>query len=169
MQGDRLYSELFNELYQFNLESRRWFPLAIRPTPAKKGAKAEAGGEGPAAAGGGGDGGDAQAAGGGEQQAPAGVERQQAAAVAGGDGGQQQGDGLPPGVSPEMHAMLQKMLADKGSVLHGAAAKIQANFRGYRVRQVGGRPRVCVPTAAWRGVACTQHLLAKPLWRQQSQ
>ena len=29
-QGDRLYSELFNELFQFNLETRRWFPLALR-------------------------------------------------------------------------------------------------------------------------------------------
>ncbi|KAL4432778.1 hypothetical protein ABPG77_008104 [Micractinium sp. CCAP 211/92] len=54
--GDRLYSELFNELYQFNMESRRWFP---------------------------------------------------------------------------------RMLADKGGALHAAAARIQANYRGYRVRQVG--------------------------------
>lgn len=28
--GDRVYSELHNELYQFNLETRRWFPLGLR-------------------------------------------------------------------------------------------------------------------------------------------
>jgi hypothetical protein len=96
LQGDRLYSELFNELYSFNLESRRWFPLGLRPPKKPKG---------------------------------------DAAAIA-----EPAGDSsnhLPPGVSPEMHAMLQKMVADRGGVVHGAAAKIQANFRGFRVRQVG--------------------------------
>lgn len=29
--GDKLYSELFNEAYQFNMASRRWFPVTIRP------------------------------------------------------------------------------------------------------------------------------------------
>ncbi|KFM23343.1 Kelch domain-containing protein 4 [Auxenochlorella protothecoides] len=28
---DRVYSELFNEAYQFDLETRRWFPLAVTP------------------------------------------------------------------------------------------------------------------------------------------
>lgn len=28
--GDRVYSELHNELYQFNHETRRWFPLGLR-------------------------------------------------------------------------------------------------------------------------------------------
>lgn len=33
--GDRLYSELHDELYQFAFASRRWFPLALRaPRPA---------------------------------------------------------------------------------------------------------------------------------------
>lgn len=33
--GDRVYSELFNELYQFDLVKRRWFPLALRPKKKK--------------------------------------------------------------------------------------------------------------------------------------
>lgn len=122
-QGDRLYSELFNELYQFNLDSRRWFPVALRPP--KKTAKAEAASEAEAAASSSGDGGAAP--------------DQQATAAATTAAQQQQGqEGLPAGVSPEMHAMLQRMLADKGGALHSAAARIQANFRGYRVRQVCG-------------------------------
>lgn len=127
-QGDRLYSELFNELYQFNLDNRRWFPVALRP-PKKSKAEQEAA----AAA--------EQAQQGQEQQA-----EQQAtsnggssSAAAGGTADQQQqqqGSELPPGVRPELHAMLQRMLAEKGGALHAAAARIQANYRGYRVRQV---------------------------------
>ena len=38
---NRVYSELFNELYQLNLESRRWYPMALRPPAKKKGAEEE--------------------------------------------------------------------------------------------------------------------------------
>ena len=37
--GDKLYSELHDELYQFSFTSRRWFPLALR---ARRGAAAQA-------------------------------------------------------------------------------------------------------------------------------
>lgn len=37
--GDKLYSELHDELYQFSFASRRWFPLALR---ARRGAAAQA-------------------------------------------------------------------------------------------------------------------------------
>lgn len=124
-QGDRLFSELFNELYQFNLDTRRWYPVALRPPKKSKAeqeaaAAAEQAQEQQAADNGSSDG---AAAGGTADQ------RQQ----------QQQGGELPPGVSPEMHAKLQRMLAEKGGALHAAAARIQANYRGYRVRQVGRR------------------------------
>lgn len=92
--GDKLYSELFNELYQFNLDSRRWFPLALRPAPKPKA--------------------DADAAAAAAAEAP-----------------------LPLGVSPEMHAALAAAMADTGSALHRAAARIQAQYRGYVVRKVG--------------------------------
>lgn len=29
--GDKMYSELFNEAYQFNMSSRRWFPVLVKP------------------------------------------------------------------------------------------------------------------------------------------
>ena len=40
--GDRLFSENHDELYQFNLESRRWFPVSMR-APAKAKAAAQVG------------------------------------------------------------------------------------------------------------------------------
>jgi hypothetical protein len=41
----------------------------------------------------------------------------------------------PAALSPEVHAMLTNLLKDKASLVHHAAARIQANFRGYRVRR----------------------------------
>lgn len=32
LQGDRLFSQAHDELYQFNFEKQRWGPLALRPT-----------------------------------------------------------------------------------------------------------------------------------------
>lgn len=34
-QGDKMYSELFNEAYQFNMNSRRWFPVTVKPPKSK--------------------------------------------------------------------------------------------------------------------------------------
>lgn len=34
--GDRVYSEQHNELYQYNLELKRWFPVALRVCSAPK-------------------------------------------------------------------------------------------------------------------------------------
>jgi N-acetylneuraminic acid mutarotase len=34
--GDKLYSELYNEAYQFNMTSKRWFPLTMRSTARPK-------------------------------------------------------------------------------------------------------------------------------------
>lgn len=87
--------------------------MAIRP-PKKSKAEQEAAAAAEAEGG--------SSSGGGPDQQQAGAAQQQAA--------------LPPGVTPEMQAMLQRMLADKGGALHAAAARIQANYRGYRVRQV---------------------------------
>jgi hypothetical protein len=149
LQGDRLFSELFNELYQFSLESRRWFPVALRPS--KKQQQANKQQDAPEAAAGAGAGAAAGelpsggSGGGGDGSGEAEQRRQQQDGSQGpaqGDGAGSSG-GLPAGVSPEMHALLQKMMADKGGALHSAASRIQANFRGYRVRQVGGRAGRC--------------------------
>lgn len=34
-QGDKMYSELFNEAYQFNMNSQRWFPVTVKPPKTK--------------------------------------------------------------------------------------------------------------------------------------
>lgn len=39
--GDKMYSELFNEAYQFNMNSRRWFPVSVRPPKQKNTTKEE--------------------------------------------------------------------------------------------------------------------------------
>lgn len=49
--GDVLVSEFYNELFTFQLESRRWFPLALKPLQ-KKGKKQEQEGEAATEAGG---------------------------------------------------------------------------------------------------------------------
>ena len=40
--GDRVYSQNFDEMYQFNMEPhlRRWFPVTLRATAKAKGAAA---------------------------------------------------------------------------------------------------------------------------------
>ncbi|RMZ55199.1 hypothetical protein APUTEX25_005477, partial [Auxenochlorella protothecoides] len=43
---DRVYSELFNEAYQFDLETRRWFPLAVRAPRGKRAGAAAGGADG---------------------------------------------------------------------------------------------------------------------------
>ena len=43
--GDKMYSELFNEAYQFNMNSKRWFPVSVRP-PKVKGSNGPGDGDG---------------------------------------------------------------------------------------------------------------------------
>lgn len=122
--GDRLYSELFNEAYQFNMASRRWFPLAMKPP--KKTAAAAA-----------------------EEEEGAGEE-------------------LPPGVSPEMHAVLMRMKADKDSPLNRAATRIQAAFRGHMVRsalkayRLGGQVSELLYSPATYGIDLSAKDMIKP-------
>lgn len=115
---DKLYSESFNELYQFNLETRRWFPLALRPPKKQKA-----------------DGAQHQQAQQQQQQGGDAADSGASTSTAAGGPQQQEPAALPPGVSPELHALLQRMAVDKGSALQRAATRIQSNFRGYRVRK----------------------------------
>ncbi|KAK9845440.1 hypothetical protein WJX81_006475 [Elliptochloris bilobata] len=73
--GDKLFSEMHNELYQFSFASRRWFPLALR---ARRGL----------------------------QQADKAADK-----------------------------FLERGGFERGSALHRAAVRIQANYRGYAVRK----------------------------------
>jgi hypothetical protein len=127
LQGDKLYSELFNELYQFNFDSRRWFPMVVRP-PRKQQPSAKQEAAGAEASGSGGE-------------APAADQQQDSSSggAAAACGEQQQGQQEPPpGVSLEMNAILHQAMNDKNSVFFKAAVRIQARFRGYTVRKVRG-------------------------------
>lgn len=132
-QGDKLYSELFNELYQFNFESRRWFPMVVRPPRKQQQQQAAApdGASSEAAAAAGGQAQDGSSGGGG--------------AAAAGEGRGQQAGALPAGVSQEMQEILQRAMADTNSPFHKAAVRIQSRYRGYVVRKV--RP-------GWSGWMC---------------
>ena len=43
-QGDKMYSTLHGDMYLFNMDTSRWFPLAVR-VPRKKGADGAAPGQ----------------------------------------------------------------------------------------------------------------------------
>ncbi|KAL4853408.1 Kelch domain-containing protein 4 [Chlorella vulgaris] len=143
--GDRVYSELFNELYQFNLDSRRWFPLGLRIP--KKAVKTEA------------------AAGAAPAELVEEQQQQQQPAQQQDASSRHSSSSLPPGVSPEMHAVLQRMLADKSGLVHTAAATIQANFRGYRAYKtyrLGGEISELLYSPATYGLDLSSKDLIKP-------
>ena len=127
--GDRLYSELFNEAYQFNMASRRWFPLAMRPPKKSPSAAAAA-----------------------EEASREGEEPVE----------------LPPGVSPEMHAVLMNMKSEKDSPLNRAATRIQAAFRGHMVRsalkayKLGGQISELLYSPATYGIDLSAKDMIKP-------
>lgn len=149
-QGDKLYSELFNELYQFSFDGRRWFPMVVRP-PRK------------------------------QQQRTAVMEEDRCAGgsalPATNSSSQQQLEGsspveekqaLPPGVSPEMNAILQTAMADQTSVFHKAAVRIQSRYRGYVVRKayttykLGGQMSELLYSPATYGIDLSAKDMIKP-------
>ena len=127
--GDRLYSELFNEAYQFNMVSRRWFPLAMRGPPKKK------------------------------QDVETEVEPET-------EGTKERE--LPPGVSPEMHEALMKIVSTKDSPLVRAATRIQAAYRGHLGRsamktfQLGGKVPELLYSPATYGIDLSAKDMIKP-------
>lgn len=155
-QGDHMFSTLHDELYQFNLDSRRWYPVAVKP-PAKalpnanKDAKASStlqNGSTDAIG----------TSGGAAGTSPAGTSPDQTAhrdepVAASGRGGAAQGGSAHAGgpresdasgaarndaeqVQPDLADKLSKAGVDKESALYKAAARIQSRFRGYTVRKV---------------------------------
>ncbi|KAL4541299.1 hypothetical protein Ndes2437B_g05679 [Nannochloris sp. 'desiccata'] len=135
--GDRLYSELFNEAYQFNMVSRRWFPLAMRP-PKKTGANND------------------------------GSLNELALATEPSEMEAAQQKELPPGVSPEMHAELMKLVSNKNSPLVQAATRIQAAYRGHMVRsamkayKLGGQISELLYSPASFGIDLSAKDMIKP-------
>ncbi|PNW78421.1 hypothetical protein CHLRE_09g398200v5 [Chlamydomonas reinhardtii] len=115
--GEDLSSEFHNDLYTFNFERRRWFAAELRPPADAKGKKAgtadaESGTDAAAAAASDGAAASTSAASAPARSAPA-----------------------PPGVSQEQADKLAAMTSDKNSALYRAAVKIQASYRGYKVRK----------------------------------
>ena len=110
--GESLVSEFYNDLFAFNLENTRWYPIALKGLPAKPG----------------GQGGGASSSGGvagGSRAASTAVASKSTAAAAAIDT-----SGFTPG--------MRELLAAQGEgaqKLHAAATRIQAHYRGYTVRK----------------------------------
>ncbi|GAB4820430.1 hypothetical protein N2152v2_007476 [Parachlorella kessleri] len=168
-QGDKLYSELFNELYQFNFDSRRWFPMVVRPPRKQQQQQQAARQEDGAEASDSGDSGTAGSQPQHGQQPQEGIRgAAAAAAVDSGEAEQQEEAKLPPRVSPEMHAILQKAMADKSSAFHRAAVRIQSRYRGYVVRKaytayrLGGQISELLYSPATYGIDLSAKDMIKP-------
>lgn len=145
--GDHMFSTLHDELYQFNLDSRRWYPVAVK-APAKASAKANK--EAEASQGSQDDATEAM----GTSMGPAASSPDQTAhrdepVASSGMGGAAQGGPAHGGrvangaarndaeqVQPDLADKLSKAGVDKESALYKAAARIQSRFRGYTVRKV---------------------------------
>ena len=155
--GDHMFSTLHDELYQFNLESRRWYPLQVKaPAKARAAANAEAmagqKSEHPQQSNATGDAQgacDGAAASSPQQTAKAGGASATASSYTGNgnteaepkaaadSNPQATSDGSVETVQPDLADKLSRAGADKGSALYKAAARIQSRFRGYTVRKVG--------------------------------
>ncbi|KAK9823375.1 hypothetical protein WJX72_002326 [[Myrmecia] bisecta] len=145
--GDRLYSETHGDLYQFNLESRRWYPLGLRPPKQASSKHKEAGpSAGPAATQV--DEADAQAE-------LAGAEAAEARAV----------------MRPDMTDFLQKGHIAKDSPIFRAALRIQSRYRGYVVRKayktykLGGQVSELLYSPATYGVDFSAKDMPRPRGR----
>ncbi len=161
--GDHMFSTLHDELYQFNFDSRRWYPIAVKVSakqlaqsshdqqPASSSASQQSS-EGRNAA----STGQGKADGGSSGQTEA-VQSAQLAndstaqhAVqarltenAEGGPGVQSADGINYAaqqsgelLQPDLADKLSRAGVDKESALYKAAARIQSRFRGYTVRKV---------------------------------
>lgn len=105
--GDRLYSELYNELYQFNFIQKRWYPIALR-TPKKTGKSKRS-------------------------QDTDSFEKNYKDEVA---SEETDANGAPrPKMNIDLDDALSRLTASKDSPLVRAATRIQAAFRGHAVRK----------------------------------
>lgn len=157
--GDHMFSTLHDELYQFNLDSRRWYPVAVKP-PAKASANANKDAKASSTPPNGST--DAldtssRAAGTSPDQTAHRDEPVAAAAAHAGGPGEPDANGVAKNdeeqVQPDLADKLSKAGVDKESALYKAAARIQSRFRGYTVRKVkllqdplsaGKQQRFCV-------------------------
>ena len=130
--GDHMFSTLHDELYQFNLDSRRWYPVAVK-APAKALAKADKQAEAPHPPQNGltnAEGTCERAAATSPDQTSQSEEVSAASSRGRGVGGNTEQ------VQPDLADKLSRAGVDKESALYKAAARIQSRFRGYTVRKV---------------------------------
>ncbi len=160
--GDHMFSTLHDELYQFNFDSRRWYPIAVKVS-AKQLAKCSQDQQ-PASSNTGQQSSEAQNAVSPDQGKAEGGSSGQTEAVpsaqlangstaqhpdqarltenAEGDPGVQSADGINDAgqsgelLQPDLADKLSRAGVDKESALYKAAARIQSRFRGYTVRKV---------------------------------
>lgn len=157
--GDRMYSSMHNELYQLNLETQRWYPVAVKApakavakTSSKATANAHSGGRHPPA----GDAlqsattGDAvddqkDAAGPHQATGSSRASDNVASTATPSQATAEQSDSHTDAASerqtevaaqPDLANKLRDAGVDKSSALYKAAARIQSRFRGYTVRKV---------------------------------
>lgn len=164
--GDRMFSTLHDDLYQFNCDSRRWYPVAVK-APAKALAaaatKAEASqlpqdvspdrlGTGNRAAAHSPetaqpDVPSAEASRGG--RVDAGSAHAAGAGATGSGAAAPKAAGSADQVQPDLADKLSRAGVDKNSALYKAAARIQSRFRGYTVRKVTAVACLC-PSVTWQ-------------------
>ena len=161
--GDHMFSTLHDELYQFNFDSRRWYPTAVKVS-AKQLAKSSQDQQ-PASSNASQQSSEGQNAvstgqGKAEGSSPGQSQAVQSAQLANdstaqhpaqarltenaeGDPGVQSADGIHDAaqqsgelLQPDLADKLSRAGVDKESALYKAAARIQSRFRGYTVRKV---------------------------------
>ena len=161
--GDHMFSTLHDELYQFNFDSRRWYPIAVKVSakqlakssqdqqPASSNASQQSS-EGQNAVSTGQD--KAEGSSPGQSQAVQSAQLANDSTAqhpaqarltenAEGDPGVQSADGIHDAaqqsgelLQPDLADKLSRAGVDKESALYKAAARIQSRFRGYTVRKV---------------------------------
>lgn len=163
--GDRMYSSMHNELFQMNLETQRWYPVAVKaPAKAKASSTAvtskhatgateqESGSHAAHSNSVHGDTSQRDAAEPDQATSSSRVDKQSAAAAeeaaghkrtSSGSGGKLPGEAgaasdreADGAVQPDLANKLSDAGVDKNSALYKAAARIQSRFRGYTVRKV---------------------------------
>lgn len=158
-----MFSTLHDELYQFNLDSRRWYPVAVK-APAKALAKANKEAEALQGT----KDGSTEAVStsiGAAASSPDQTAHRDEPTASSGTGGAAQGgsahaEGISPReclaagndaeqVQPDLADKLSKAGVDKESALYKAAARIQSRFRGYTVRKVNPLHQ-CAMAGKWR-------------------
>ncbi|DBA67583.1 TPA: hypothetical protein ACH3X2_001852 [Trebouxia sp. C0005] len=186
--GDHMFSTLHDELYQFNFDSRRWYPVAVTVSakqlakcsqdqqPASSNASQQRSeGQNVVST----DQGDAVAGSSGQTEAVQSAQLADGSTAqhdnAEGDPSVQSAGGITDAaqqsgqsIQPDLADKLSRAGVDKESALYKAAARIQSRFRGYTVRkaykayQLGGKVSELLYSPALYGIDLSAQNMPKP-------